>query len=518
MSLHLRPRTLTMKVDLYDDRDRARFCRAAADQLGVDPEALARDLDDLTELLEHRRDELRAGHDAAGAHAAGPDARRAEHLDRMTPARRRAAEALLARPDLIQRLTALLGRAGIVGEERNRTLLLLATSSYKSDKPLHVLIQGSSGSGKTRLLDVVANCLPTEDVRRYTRVTDNALYNQPPDFFRHTAFLLEDLDGLREEAEYAYRELQSLGVIRVVKSVKDDRTGQISGAEALTRGPVASAACTTRGSVYEDNLSRCLVVAVDESPAQTARVVNYQDRCASGAVDPDEIAAARQLIADAVRLLEPCAVVNPFAGRVALPDGVHKARRLHELYLAFVAQVAWWHQRQRERDARGRLVATAHDLRQAAEVLFEAILLKADELDGSLRRFYEAVKDHLAGTEQDTFAQRELRAAVGVSQTLCSRRCAALVAAEYLTVEYPGNNRRKRYRLCDPDDYGALRQRIRRHLDRQVDALAGDAADDQLAADARDVKRDARRLDAEAADLAERARRIDDRHADRRRD
>ena len=518
MSQHHRPRTLTMKVDLYDDRDRARFLRAAAEQLGVDPEALARDLDDLTELLEHRRDEMRAQRDAGGS-AAGPEARRAEHLARMTPERRRAAEALLARPDLIARLTALLGHAGIVGEERNRTLLLLATSSYKHDRPLHVLIQGSSGSGKTRLLDVVANCLPAEDVRRYTRVTDNALYNQPPDFFRHTAFLLEDLDGLREEAEYAYRELQSLGFIRVVKSVKDDRTGQISGAEALTRGPVASAACTTRGSVYEDNLSRCLVVAVDESPAQTARVVNYQDRCASGSVDPDEIAAARQLIADAVRLLEPCAVVNPFAGRVALPDGVHKARRLHELYLAFVAQVTWWHQRQRERDARGRLVATAHDLRQAAEVLFEAIVLKADELDGSLRRFYEAVKDHLAGTGRETFTQRGLRAAAGVSQTLCSRRCAALVAAEYLSVEYPGNNRRKRYRLCDPDDYGALRQRIRRHLDRQVDALAGDATTaDQLAADARDVKRDARRLDAEAADLAERARRIDDRHADRRRD
>ena len=42
---------------------------------------------------------------------------------------------------------------------------------------LHVLIQGSSGSGKTRLLDVVARSMPAEDVKRFTRVTDNAFYN-----------------------------------------------------------------------------------------------------------------------------------------------------------------------------------------------------------------------------------------------------------------------------------------------------------------------------------------------------
>ena len=490
-------RTLTLKVDLFDHREVDRTVTTACDRLGLDPAAFARDLDRLTAHLEPYRDERRERR-ARGLPLDGAPADRARAL---TPERERAAAALLADPTLVQRLTALLGRAGIVGEERNRTLLLLATSSYKSDRPLHVLIQGSSGSGKTKLLDVVANCLPPEDVRRYTRVTDNALYNQPPDFFRHTVILIEDLDGLGEEALYALRELQSLGIIRVVKSVKDERTGQIAGAEHATRGPVASAACTTRGSVYEDNLSRCLVIRVDESAEQTRRVLNHQDRCASGAVDACDRDAARQLIADAIRLLKPREVVNPYAGAVALPEGLQQVRRLHELYLAFVAQVTWWHQRQRATDARGRLIATPADLRAAAQILFESIVLRADELDGPLRHFYEAVKAHLRATGAETFTQRAVRAALNVSRSRCSAYCAALSSADYLAREYPGNNRRAAYRLADPDDYGALRQRIRRDLDEQIDRLGIDP----LADEAREIKRDAGALDREAARLTLRA-------------
>ena len=490
-------RTLTVKVDLFDHREVDRTVATACDRLGLDREAFARDLDGLTAHLEPYRDERRERR-ARGLPLDGAPADRARAL---TPARERAAAALLADRALVARLTALLGRAGIVGEERNRTLLLLATSSYKSDRPLHVLIQGSSGSGKTKLLDVVANCLPPEDVRRYTRVTDNALYNQPPDFFRHTVILIEDLDGLGEEALYALRELQSLGIIRVVKSVKDERTGRIAGAEHATRGPVASAACTTRGSVYEDNLSRCLVIRVDESHEQTRRVLNHQDRCASGAVDPDDRDAARQLLADAIRLLKPREVVNPYAGAVALPDGLQQVRRLHELYLAFVAQVTWWHQRQRKTDARGRLIATPADLRAAAAILFESIVLKADELDGGLRHFYEAVKGYLAATGRDTFTQRAIRGPLACSQGRCSTYVNRLVAAEYLAVEYPDNNRRKRYRLADPDDYGALRSRIRRDLDDQIDRLGVDP----LADEARAIKREAVAAGREAARLTARA-------------
>ena len=64
----------------------------------------------------------------------------------------------------------MIGEAGIVGEEMNRLLLFVIASAYKMEQTLHALIQGSSGSGKTRLLRVTRDLMPQEeDVKSYTQ-------------------------------------------------------------------------------------------------------------------------------------------------------------------------------------------------------------------------------------------------------------------------------------------------------------------------------------------------------------
>ena len=332
-------RTLTLKVDLYDYRECERACRLAADKLGVDAGALQTDLEGLTGELERYLAQRRRASVGGGVLAKAPQ--------QLTAAETTAALAFLRAPDLIARLGEALGRGGIVGEDKTRLLLFVAASSYKMPETLHVLIQGSSGSGKTRLLDVVARSMPAEDVKRFTRVTDNAFYNQAEDYFTHKLVCLEDLDGLREEAELAFRELQSSDVLRTATSVKDERGG-ITGGERIVRGPIASMACTTRGEVYEDNVSRCLVVAVDESAEQTKRVIDYQNRRAGGECSRRDEESERARLADCVRMLKSYEVVNPYASRVKLPDGAHKVRRLNELYLSFVRQVALLNQYQRQ--------------------------------------------------------------------------------------------------------------------------------------------------------------------------
>ena len=336
--------TLTLKCDLYEWREVEKVCRLAADKLGLDAGAVARDLEALARELEGYAHRRRRGGPAGEAKTV-----------EIPAAEREACGRFLRGPGLMAGIGARVGRAGIVGEEANRLVLFTVASSYKMPDPLHALIQGASGSGKTRLLDVIARCMPSEDVRRYTRVTDNAFYNQAEDHFAGKLVCLEDLDGLREEAQLAVRELQSNGVLRSAVSVKDDRTGAITGGERVVRGPVASLACTTRGEVYEDNVSRSLVVAVDESAEQTRRVIAYQDARAAGASTAAEREAEQRFLANCVRMLRPYEVVNPYAGRVSLPEGAHKLRRLHELYLSFVRQVCLIHQYQRTADARGRL-------------------------------------------------------------------------------------------------------------------------------------------------------------------
>ena len=40
-----------------------------------------------------------------------------------------------------------------------------------------------------------------------------------------------------------------------------------------------------KAAVYEDNISRCFVVAVDESKAQNLRVIEYQNNKSAGVID-----------------------------------------------------------------------------------------------------------------------------------------------------------------------------------------------------------------------------------------
>ncbi len=459
-------RSITLKVDLYDYREVERACRLAAERLGVDAGALHRDLDGLAGALEgymHAERERRSGGRVL-----------AQAAPTLTAAQTAECLAVLKGPNLIATLGESLGRCGIVGEESTRLLLFVAASSYKMPETLHVLIQGSSGSGKTRLLDVVARCIPAEDVKRFTRVTDNAFYNQAEDYFTHKLVCLEDLDGLREEAELAFRELQSSDVLRTATSVKDERGG-ITGGERVVRGPIASLACTTRGEVYEDNVSRCLVVAVDESAAQTARVIAYQNARAAGRCARATEEAERARLANCIRLLKSYDVVNRYADRIKLPDGAHKVRRLNGLYLSFVRQVCLLNQYQRTRDEEGRLVAEVADLRTASEILFASIVLKVDELDGSLRQFYERLKGYAEASDRPEFTQREVRQALGLSRSQCSRYIIQLVGAEYLTSQYSGNLRKVCYRIDYRDDYGRLTAGIRRGMTAQIEALEADA-------------------------------------------
>src|SRR5699024_6443785 len=115
----------------------------------------------------------------------------------------------LKRKKLVSNLNAKIGKSGIVGEENSRFLLFLIILSYLNKKPLHALVQGSSGSGKTHLISRIADMMPQEDVFRFTRITESSLYNLGEyDLFKKVV-IVEDLDGLKEEALYAFREFVS---------------------------------------------------------------------------------------------------------------------------------------------------------------------------------------------------------------------------------------------------------------------------------------------------------------------
>lgn len=301
------------KADLYEYKQLHAVAVQASEKLDLQAERIEKDLSVLTHLLEEYREQQQVN----------PNVTQQQYAIRIGESTQAKCIDFLSKGELIRRTNELLGKSGIVGEDNNRIFLFVIASSYKMKNTLHALIQGSSGSGKTRLLKIISELMPREDVKKYTRVTDSSFYNQDEYFFVNKLVCFEDYDGLKEDAQLAVRELQSNEILISSTSIKDE-SGKISGGEKIVRGPIASMGCTTKGELYEDNISRCFVIAVDESKEQTKRVIHYQNNVAAGIVDKKKEKDIREFLQNCIRLIKPYEVVNPFANRITLPEEAHK--------------------------------------------------------------------------------------------------------------------------------------------------------------------------------------------------
>jgi DNA primase len=447
------------KLDLYEDRQVERVAKEAAEKLNLRADLLQLDLEQLTDLLEEYRE--------------NQEKETTKVKTKLSAAIEAKCISFLQKADLLERLNELIGKAGVVGEEQNRLFLLGIAASYKMPQPLHALIQGSSGSGKTHLLSKISQFIPDEDKKHFTRVTESSFYNYGMYDLQNKLICLEDLDGMKEEAFLAFRELQSKGEISSSTSGKDEQ-GNIRAYEKVVYGPIASLACTTKGEIYEDNMSRCFLVAVDETEEQTQRVIQYQNRKAAGKIDVSQEKEAATFMQHCIRMLKPYPVINPYADKVNLPKEAHKIRRLNELYQCYVKQITLLHQYQRQTDKQGRLISQKEDLQHAAELMFESILLKVDELNGSLRQFYEELKSYIRtkGYEQSyQFGQREIRQTLKISKTQLQRYIYELQRLEYIQQAGGYGNRGYQYKIIYWDSHQALRAKVKKELQIQLNQL-----------------------------------------------
>jgi len=254
--------------------------------------------------------------------------------------------------------------------------------------------------------------------------------------------------------------------------MKDEQTGKISAQVKYVYGPIASLSATTKGEIYEDNMSRCFLVAVDESQAQTLRIIKHQNRASAGYVDKIKSEKIKVFLQNCIRLLKPYEVINPYAAQIDLPQEAHKIRRLNNLFQCYVRQITLLNQYQREKDEKGRLITAKEDIKEAIDIMFESIILKVDELDGSLRSFYERLKAYIQqkGKEYE-FIQRELRQRLKVSKTQLHRYVHQLLELEYLQRVGFGSHGAVRYKIIYWDDNAVLRARIRKELASQLNKL-----------------------------------------------
>jgi ABC-type molybdenum transport system ATPase subunit/photorepair protein PhrA len=365
------------KFDLYERQQVLNFCKLISETEHIDSSLVEGDLLKLTDLLEKHREEQFISQQIGS-----------KALNKMPPEAEKKAIEFLKSDNLIRRIDQLIETSGVVGEENNRKMLFVIASTYKMPSPLHGLIQGTSGSGKTHLINAVSDLMPTEDVLSMTRVTSKSFYHYRKEELVNKLLVLQDIDGLDEEALFAFREMQTAGYITSSTTYKN-KAGQLVAALKRVDTKFASMVATTHAEIYFDNLSRSIVLGVDESEDQTKLIIQNQNKKTAGLIDEKTSMEAKELLQNCVRVLKPYEVVNRYADKLLLPVEAKMLRRLNSHYQAFVTQITLLHQYQRKKDEQGRLIATKEDLKLACDIMFDAIMWKIDELDSSLRQFFE---------------------------------------------------------------------------------------------------------------------------------
>jgi DNA primase len=441
-------------LDLYSARARAVFVKSAADEIGVSEDVVKRDLGKVLVSCESLADQ-------AIAAAQAPKVTTVE----LSAEERTAALELLRSPDLADRIVSDFARAGIVGEATNCLVGYLAAVSRKLERPLAVIVQSTSAAGKSALMEAVLQMVPAEERVKFSAMTGQSL------FYMGEADLCGKVLGIAEEegaerASYALKLLQSEGELSIASTGKDNASGRLVTHTYSVQGPVAIMLTTTAIDIDEELLNRCVVLSVDEERTQT-RAIHERQRHAQtldGLIANRERDRVTKLHQDAQRLLEPLAVVNPFASLLSFPDSRTRTRRDHVKYLTLINSIALLHQHQRpRRQATGSgdepvsyIEVTAADVALANRLAAEVLGTSLDELPPGTRRLLEML-DGVVTAEAERrgvercdilMTRRQLREATGLGDTQLKVHLARLVDLELVTAHRAEKGSNFVYELC----------------------------------------------------------------------
>jgi hypothetical protein len=454
---------LRHNLDLYNDIQTEKLIRKAAERLEIGTSVISASLSELTAQLEqYRIDQIK---------------NKAPELPQrpiLTPAQITEAKEFLTAPLLLTRTNEMIGKAGMIGETDNRLLMYLIFTSRKLNQPLHIVSLGASGTGKPHLQEKVSELIPEEDKIEITVLSETAFYYFGQRELKNKLILIEDLDGA-ESSLYPLRELQSKK--RISKTIAHKNTkGETRTIHLVVEGPVSVSGCTTKEQIYEDNANRSFLIYLDESKEQDNRIMEYQRKISARKVNSQEENRIKELMQNVQRILEPIAIVNPFAELLSIPEEVLKPRRTNNHYLQFIEVITHYHQYQREQkvdETTGEIYieTTLEDVKEANQLLKEILLRKSDELSGACRNYLEAVKSYLENENKTQFTNREIRKALKVNPSNQKRYNLSLTTNYYIKNIKGKKGATYNYEIVSYKEFQELRNHITSVLDENLKKL-----------------------------------------------
>ncbi|MFB0924809.1 MAG: hypothetical protein QMB65_05955 [Vicingaceae bacterium] len=441
-------------LDLYNDTQLEKFIRKTAERLEIGTSVIAASLSELTAQLESYR--------LQKIQEQEPEE---EAIKILNPKEKKAALDYLQQENLIEQTKLDLAKSGIIGEEINALILLLAMSSRKCADPLSVVCLAKSGIGKSYLMERVAACFPTEDLLENTQMTENSFYYYKREEIRGKVFLIEDLDGAAAVL-YPIRELQSKK--RISKTVTSkDKNGVNRTITLVVEGPVSVIGCTTKERIYEDNANRSILIYLDGSKEQDTKILEYQKQIKAGIIDKQEEKKAAEILQNIQRVLEPVKIINPYALLIDLPKEIFKPRRTMGLLLNFIEAITYYHQWQRHQQVNKTtgevfIETEPKDIEIAFTLLKETLFRKSDELSGACRSFYEMLRKWVKeNKKEEGFFSSEIRQTKRMNPRTLNRYLTELV--NYNKVQIIGGQKHKtgyQYQLSQEQNTENLQEEI----------------------------------------------------------
>jgi hypothetical protein len=319
------------------------------------------------------------------------------------------AEELANDPRLLTRIVEDLKLMGITGQTEIALTAYLVGTSRLLDDPIHMLIQGTSSSGKSFIVNTVASLFPREEKCPFGHITPSALYHTSEEI-QHKFVILNERprqnDPKDTDRMKAYRELisEKFTCQYTTESTPD---GRFISRYKYVEGPISSIGTVTHDDISTEDRTRFIIMAI-YTDKKLRRFIRARKRVYKDD-DHDVLKALRDRIrykhiAFQSKLKRYTVHVSPIIDelirmsleRLGLND---EELRIHERCLGIVESITLLYQQQRRKSKNGTTISATLKDYEMARPLIDAwlggiILESGREISKQAMALFEKIRVH----------------------------------------------------------------------------------------------------------------------------
>ena len=331
---------------------------------------------------------------------------------------------LLDSPTLIESLCDAIARLGFAGDPRPVLIAFICLTSRLLEEPLNIIYISPSAAGKNAAVDASLPFFP-EHARYIVRASSPRALVFTDEVFSHRIVVLTEADSLPEDgsAASAIRSLMSDKEM-TYDIVEKGADGKMVTRRITKPGPTGLITTSTK-PLGEQASTRNLTVTISDTEKQTRHILHAQADRANGAIPGIDLGPWIN-VQHWLELAGERKILVPFSHALAdlVPANAVRMRRDYPQLLTVIKTIAFLHQRQRQRDDTGRIIATLDDY-SIARWLLEDIF--ATTTSGGAT---PAVRDTVAAVGklvegQSSVSQTELADQMRLSKSTISYRVRA---------------------------------------------------------------------------------------------